>query len=339
MQDIFIRVIILAAAWAETHDGCMPSNPRGSVVFLFIGTVFAIFAGAVLSTLIYDNSAAGIGYVFGEFVGIAFIPMLVAFFASRKSGKKATAFGIAIGLAAALLLVSSAGELREAIDGLRARTALQGVHDLAGIEKAARENPSNHLVGLFAEAWRSAQETESLANAFSASIEPAGLAANLNPATASREQLQAYQSDLRTAEARANAGLSVYVDLMKKERERVERFGKLNGINADTLRNTLEGIDKRHARTTAFTSGMLDARAALYKALADRFAILIEQYGKVQVQPNGQFVFADRSVLPRFNATVDPINNAAKRIAELEEQGKQLQSFQQEGLKRAFSGQ
>jgi hypothetical protein len=101
----------------------------------------------------------------------------------------------------------------------------------------------------------------------------------------------------------------------------------------------LEGIDKRHARTTAFTSTMLDARAALYKAVAERFAILIEQYGKFQVQPNGQFVFADRSALARFNATVEPINNASKRIAEPEEQGKQLQGFQQEGLKRAFSGQ
>jgi hypothetical protein len=316
----------------------MPSNRRGSAGLLLVAAIFAISAGAVLSTLIYGNSGAGIGRVLGEFFGVALIPILVAFLATRKAGKGATAFGIAIGLSAVFLLISNAGKLREAIVGNKARTALLGVHDLAGIERAAQANPSNHFVALMAETWRSAQEAENSVTEFSASIEPAGLAADLNPATASRDQLQAYARDLKTAEARATAGLSVYVDLMKKERERVERFGQLNGIGPDTLQDTLEGIDQRHARIQALASKMLDARASLYRALADRYAILIDQYGKFQVQPNGQLVFADRAALARFNATVDPINNASKRVADLVEQGKQLQSFQQEGLKRAFSG-
>jgi hypothetical protein len=265
--------------------------------------------------------------------------MVVAFLVSSKSGNKATAFAVAIGFTAVFVLVSNRNKVFEGIEVREARMALQGVADLAGIEKAARENPSNHILGLTTEAFRSAQETERLTNKLSADIEPAGLAADLNPAAASLEQLQAYQRDFRTAEANANAALPVYIDLLKKERATVERFAQLNGTSGgETLRGFLEGIDIRHARSTDFNSKMLAAKAKLYKALADRYAIFIEQYGRFQLQPNG-FVFSDRSVLARFNATIDPINDALKRIAELEEERKQLQKSQQERLKGGFGSQ
>jgi hypothetical protein len=113
----------------------------------------------------------------------------------------------------------------------------------------------------------------------------------------------------------------------------------LNGTSAGTFfRNLLSGIDIRHARSTDFTSKTLDVRAKLYKAMADRYAIFIEQYGGFQLQPNG-FIFSDRSALARFNATIDPIKDALKRTAELNEEGKQLQKSQQEGLKGFFGSQ
>ena len=53
----------------------MSSNQRGSVVFLYIAAIFAICEVAVLSTLIYDNSSAGIVFLLAEFVGAAILPV------------------------------------------------------------------------------------------------------------------------------------------------------------------------------------------------------------------------------------------------------------------------
>jgi predicted metal-dependent hydrolase len=77
----------------------------------------------------------------------------------------------------------------------------------------------------------------------------------------------------------------------------------------------------------------------LYSTFADYIAILIEQYGHYKVQPDGRFIFADQSALQRFKNAQNLLNIAAKRVNDLEIEGKQLEKFQQEGWERFVKGQ
>jgi GYF domain 2 len=333
-------------AIAPARVGPMPepataarAGGRASVVFLWVAIVFAILVAAALSTLIYGNSAYGIGYVVGQFLVVGLVGGLIAFFASRGSKNRARAYAIAIAVGAVLVLATNAVKLQDRIELGATRAALQGVNDAAGIEKAAQANPSNHFLGLIAETVRAAAEAQQLTGEIAGKIEPAGITVKLNPAAASLDQLQGFVRDFRAAETNARAALPQFVEIFKGERARVERFGKASGASADMLRSILEGIDTRQARITDLNARMLDARAGLYHALGDRYAVFVEQYGRFQLQANGQFAFSDRAALARFNATAEPINGGAKRIAQLEEEGKQLQQYFAHGPQQLVGGE
>jgi hypothetical protein len=316
-----------------------PASQRGSVIFLGLAIVFAALVAALLSTLIYGNSAYGIGYVVGQLLAVGIVGGLIAFFASRGSKNQARAYAIAIAVGAVLVLATNAVKLQDTIELGATRAALQGVSDAAGIEKAAQANPSNHFLGLIAETVRAAAEAQQLTSEVATKIEPAGITVKLNPASASLDQLQGFVRDFRTAESNARAALPQFAEIFKSERARVERFSKANGASSDMARSIMEGIDTRQARITDLNSRMLDARASLYHALGDRYAVFAEQYGRFQVQANGQFAFSDRAALARFNATADPINSGLKRIAQLEQEGKELQQYFAQQLQQLFGSQ
>ena len=63
-------------------------------------------------------------------------------------------------------------------------------------------------------------------------------------------------------------------------------------------------------------------------------AVLVEQYGNYTVKPNGQFEFRDSSVVVGFNVAANAVKAAAKRVAELDVEGKQLTKSQQRGWER-----
>jgi hypothetical protein len=109
-------------------------------------------------------------------------------------------------------------------------------------------------------------------------------------------------------------------------------------IDDQAVRDFLNGIDERHAKSTDFTSKMMVARAELYRALENSVAILIEQIGNYKVASNGQFVFSSTTTADRYNGTAREINAAAKRVAELQDEGKQLMQSQQEGWERLVTG-
>jgi hypothetical protein len=104
------------------------------------------------------------------------------------------------------------------------------------------------------------------------------------------------------------------------------------------VRDLINGVDKRHERSTAFTSKMLTARAELYRALGSSTAILIEQFGKYKVDANGRFLFSSQSIADRYNDASRQVSAATNRLAQLEEERKKLVQFQQEGWERFISG-
>ena len=179
-----------------------------------------------------------------------------------------------------------------------------------------------------------AQETDLATAKLLAEIEPPALGKDINFAIATRADLQAYLNDLRTAETNATAAMPRFDALVKKERDDVESLSRSLNISDDLSRNLLTGVDNRQTIFSAFVSRMMAAQAELYRALAGYIAILVEQYGNYTVKPNGQFEFRDSSVVVGFNVAANAVKAAAKRVAELDVEGKQLTKSQQKGWER-----
>jgi hypothetical protein len=211
---------------------------------------------------------------------------------------------------------------------------LKGLRDPSQIDRVVKDNPSNVLLLLIAEIRRASQETGRLTEKLIDEIEPPTLPKELNYARASRAQLEAYRLDLEAAEGNAMAAMSRYVALLERERERVEVVVRSLNIDDRYIRAALSGIDKRQAQSTDITSKMLSANAEFYRATGGYVAFLIEQFEHYKVSTNGHFMFSSQSMADRYEAASRQINDAIKRLAELEEERKKLTQVQQEEWER-----
>jgi len=79
---------------------------------------------------------------------------------------------------------------------------------------------------------------------------------------------------------------------------------------------------------------MLSANAEFYRATGGYVAFLIEQFEHYKVSTNGHFMFSSQSMADRYEAASRQINDAIKRLAELEEERRKLTQVQQEEWER-----
>jgi hypothetical protein len=217
-------------------------------------------------------------------------------------------------------------------------TILKDLRDQSEIDRVVKDNPSNVVLLLMAEMRRESQETSRLVKKLFDEIEPPALAQEMNYASASRVQLEAYRLDLKTAEANATTVMPRYEAVLESEREKVEVVVQLLDMDDRSKRTALSEIDKQRAQRISVTSKMLLANAQLYRTIGAYVEILLEQFGRYQVSRNGHFVFSSESVPERYNDASRQINDAIKRIAELEEERKRLAEFQQQEWERFASG-
>jgi len=223
--------------------------------------------------------------------------------------------------------------------GLRDAVAiLKGLRDPSQIDRVVKDNPSNVFLLLMAEIRRASQESSRLIEKLIDEIEPPTLPKELNYARVSRAQLEAYRLDLEAAETNAMAAMSRYVALLESEREKVEVVVRSLEIDDRYIRAALSGIDKRQAQSKDITSKMLSANAEFYRATGAYVVFLIEQFEHYQVSTNGHFMFSSQSIADRYEVASRQINDAMKRIAELEEERRKLAQFQQEEWEHFASG-
>jgi hypothetical protein len=223
--------------------------------------------------------------------------------------------------------------------GLRDAVAiLKDLRESSQIDRVVKDNPSNVFLLLIAEIRRASQETGRRIEKLIDEIEPPTLPKELNYAMASRAQLEAYRLDLKAAEANAMAAMSRYEAILESEHEKVEVVVRLLDIDDRYIRAALSGIDKRQAQSKDITSKMLSANAEFYRATGDCIAFLIEQFEHYKVSTNGHFMFSSQLIADRYEVASKQINDAMKRIAELEEEQRKLVQFQQEEWERFASG-
>jgi hypothetical protein len=225
--------------------------------------------------------------------------------------------------------VAHLSKLQEGIAAREGQTELQGITDPEQIDEALRRHPSNKFLQLMTMATKAARETRAATEKLSNDIEAPALSKEINLGRASRSDLEALRGALKAAEANATTFLPRYVGLFKTERDKMENYALSLHFEKDTVRIYLEGVDKRHSKTMAFTSRMLSGRADYYRAYENYVAVLVGEFGSYKVV-NGQFIFPFQRAADRYNVAVNAMTAAAKRVAELEEERKTLTQSQRE---------
>jgi hypothetical protein len=225
--------------------------------------------------------------------------------------------------------VADLSKLQERIAAHESQEALQGLTGPEQIDEALSQHPANKFLRMIAMAGMAANETSAATETLSSEIEPPAISKIGNLGAASRSELEALRRDLKTAEANATTFMPRYIAVLKTERDNVEKNALSLHLGKDAISRFLDHVDKRHAEITAFTSKMLSARADFYRAYENYVAILVEEFGAYKVV-KGQFIFPFQRTVDRYNVAAQAMTVAAKRVADLEEERKNLLKSQQE---------
>jgi hypothetical protein len=225
-------------------------------------------------------------------------------------------------------VVADLGKLQDNIAARESQAALQGITDASQIDAALSQHPTNKFLRMMAMATRAADETNAAIEKLSSTIEPVEISRTSNLGTASRSDLEALRRDLKTAETNAATLAPRAAAVLKAERDTIEKYAVSLHLEKDHSRSLLEHTDKRHAEIAAFTSSMSSARADFSRAYQNYVGVLVREFGSYKVV-GGQFIFPLQRTVDRYNVAAQAMTNAAKHVAELDEERKRLLESQQ----------
>src|SRR5579859_5162726 len=101
--------------------------------------------------------------------------------------------------AAAAYFVPDLSKLQQRMSNREGQATLQEITSPSQLEDALKQHPSNNILRLMATAAKAANDTKGAIDRLSAQIEPAGLSKDINFGSASRDDIEAFRRDLRTA--------------------------------------------------------------------------------------------------------------------------------------------
>jgi hypothetical protein len=219
--------------------------------------------------------------------------------------------------AAAAYFVPDLSKLQQRMSTREGQATLQEITSPSQFEDALRQHPSNNILRLMATAAKAANDTRGAIDRLSAQIEPAGLSKEINFGSVSRDDLEAFRRDLKTAEANATAFLPRYGAIFKAEHDQVESAALSLHVPKEIAGRGLDGLTQRLAKALNDTSVLLSARADYYRAYEKYVALLSSEFGSFKVV-DGQFIFPFQRTVERYNAAAQAMTLAARRVNDLE---------------------
>jgi hypothetical protein len=246
-------------------------------------------------------------------------------------------FVVFVALSIGAWYIAGLSRLAESHAARESQAALQGITAPAQIDAALRQHPSNKFLQLVAMAGRAANDTNAAADKLSSEVEQPPIAAGINLAALNRSDLESLRRNLKTAEANANAFMPRYAALLRTERDAVEKYALSLRAEKETLTKLLDIVDHRHAEMSAFFSNMMAARAEFYRAYESLVAVIAGEAGAYKVA-DGQFVFQFQRTVDRYNVASHATAVAAKRVGDLAEERKRLDTSQQEAWVQFVTG-
>jgi hypothetical protein len=233
------------------------------------------------------------------------------------------------------------GDLRKFQDSVALRetqAALEGIADPDQLDRALKRRPSNKILQLITMATKAAAERRAATDAMLSTIEPASVSKPIDWGTVTRNDLEALGRDLKLAEANATAFMPRYLDLLKAERSKVEKYAASLHVEGDMHAKFFKQLDERYAKAAAAVSRLLAARGEFYRSYGSYVAVMAGEFGAYKVV-NGQFVFPFQRTVDRYNVASHAMTAAAKRVAELEEERNSRAQLQQEGWEHLVDSQ
>lgn len=203
-------------------------------------------------------------------------------------------------------------------------------------QEVVKQDPAIVLAQLTEKAAQAAAATDALAQKLWASIEPPSMQTPPSYATASRSDLESYFVDLETAEANAAAAQSQYAALLKAERDLIEDSARSSGLAESDWAGLLASVDERHSGVLELAKQMLQARGDLYRAMQGMQAVIIDQFGKYKVLPDGQIRLATKAMTDRMVAAGEQMNAANKALDRIEEKMMTARQVPQQPLEPAW---
>ena len=237
-------------------------------------------------------------------------------------------FVVFVALSIGAWYIAGLARVAETHAARESRTAPQVVAAPSPIDEALRQHPSDKLLQMVAMATRAAKDTSTAAEKLSSEVEQPPIPAGINLAALSRTELEMLRRNLKTAEANATAFMPRYAALLKSERDGIEKQALSLHVEKDALAKLLDAVDKRHAELSALFSKMMSARAEFYRAYESLVAVIAGEAGAYKVV-DGQFVFPFPRTVDRYNVAATATAVAAKRVGELAEEKKTLETSQQ----------
>jgi hypothetical protein len=219
--------------------------------------------------------------------------------------------------AAAAYFVTDLSKFQERVSTREGQTTLQGISSASELESALKQHPSDNVLQLMAKAIKATNETRTAIDKLSAQIEPARLSKEPNFGSVTRDELDTFRRDLRTAEANATAFLPRYGAIFRAEHDRIESAAVSFHVPKDIASQLLDGVTQRHAKALNAISLTLSARADYYRAYDKYIAFLSSELGSFKVV-DGQFIFPLQRTVERYNAAAQAMTSAAKRVNDLE---------------------
>jgi hypothetical protein len=244
-------------------------------------------------------------------------------------------FSMFVVLAVAASLSIDLSKFQEKLSAQEGLAALQGISSPSQLESALKEHPNN-ILRLMAKAIRITNDTKGAIDQLSAQIEPARLSKELNFGSVTRDELDSFRRDLKTAQANALAFLPRYAAIFKAERAQIEAAAVSFRAPKEIAGQVLDGVTRRQDKALNAISLTLSARADYYSAYDKYIAFLSSELGSFKIV-GGQFVFPLPRTVERYNAAAQAMTTAAKHVAELEaDMKKQKQPLPEEWLQ--FTG-
>jgi hypothetical protein len=227
-------------------------------------------------------------------------------------------------LTVAFSLSIDLSKFQERVSTTEGQAILQGISSPEELESALRRHPSNSVLQLMAKATKVADNTKGAIDQLSAQIEPARISKELNFSSVSRDELDSFRGDLRTAQANALAFLPRYAAILRAEREQIESATVSLHAPKEITDELLQGVARRQAKMLNAISLILSARADYYRAYDKYIAFLSGELGSFKVV-GGQFIFPLQRTVERYNVAAQAMTSAGRRVTELETDMKKLE--------------
>ncbi len=243
----------------------------------------------------------------------------------------------AVACLVALLFLGDLARYQESATVAESQAALREVGNPEQLDQALKRYPANRILKLVAMAGEKSAEIDAAARRMIGEAEPAGLARQVNLATASRADLETLHRDVKLAAGNLATLAPRVATLVKVKRGELESSARALGLEGADITRYMAAVDEQFAEISALAAKLLAANSDYYGGYERCADLLVREYGSYKAT-GGRFLFRVPAAADGYNACSAAMAGAAKRLSELEAERSALRQSQLGRWKKFVGG-